>query len=225
MAVTAQPFTGAFVADRSHSSVLFSVRHMKVSRFRASFADVDAHLAADEEGLRLAGRARVDSISIADPPELRKHVVSGQDFFDAGEHPEIRFRSSRLDFGDDGTVRVLGELAARLTISRGGMTKLVDRLEQGGLLRREPTPNDRRGAYAVLTAAGEATLKRMWPTYSAVLAEVVGPLRAAEANTLRRLLREVEARATAPPREAALPGAAGRRAAPRSRPPRRQATA
>ena len=119
----------------------------------------------------------------------------------------------------------LGELAARLTISRGGMTKLVDRLEQGGLLRREPTPNDRRGAYAVLTAAGEATLKRMWPTYSAVLAEVVGPLRAAEANTLRRLLREVEARATAPPREAALPGAAGRRAAPRSRPPRRQATA
>ena len=113
MAVTAQPFTGAFVADRSHSSVLFSVRHMKVSRFRASFADVDAHLAADEEGLRLAGRARVDSISIADPPELRKHVVSGQDFFDAGEHPEIRFRSSRLDFGDDGTVRVLGELELR----------------------------------------------------------------------------------------------------------------
>ena len=118
----------------------------------------------------------------------------------------------------------LGELAARLTISRGGMTKLVDRLEQAGLLRREPTPNDRRGAYAVLTAAGEATLKRMWPTYSAVLAEVVGPLRAAEANTLRRLLREIEARGTAPPTQAPRPGAA-RREAPRSRPPRRQARA
>jgi polyisoprenoid-binding protein YceI len=113
MAVAAQPFTGAFVADRNHSSVLFSVQHMKVSRFRASFADVEARLEADEEGARLEGRARVDSISIADPPELREHVLSGRDFFDADEHPEIRFRSSRVDFGDDGTVRVLGDLELR----------------------------------------------------------------------------------------------------------------
>src|SRR5437899_2087084 len=113
MAVAAQPFTGAFVADRNHSSVLFSVQHVKVSRFRASFADVDARLAADEEGVRLEGRARVDSISIADPPELREHVVSGQDFFDAGEHPEIRFRSSRVELGDDGNARGVGELGLR----------------------------------------------------------------------------------------------------------------
>ena len=119
----------------------------------------------------------------------------------------------------------LGELAAKLTISRGGMTKLVDRLEQAGLLRREPTPDDRRGSYAVLTAAGETTLKRMWPTYSRVLSQVVGPLRAAEANTLRRLLREVEARGTAAPTQAPVSGATGRRAAPGSRPPRRQARA
>ena len=113
MAVAVKPFKGELVADRNHSSALFTVQHIKVSRFRASFADIDARLAADEEGMRLEGRARVDSISIADPPELREHVVSGQDFFDAGEHPEIRFRSSRLDFGDDGTVRVLGDLELR----------------------------------------------------------------------------------------------------------------
>src|SRR5438067_7107497 len=57
----------------------------------------------------------------------------------------------------------LGELAAKLTISRGGMTKLADRLEEAGLLKREPAPDDRRGSYAVLTAAGETMLKRMWP--------------------------------------------------------------
>src|SRR5205807_2397499 len=113
MAVAAQPFTGAFVADRNHSSVLFSVGHMKVSRFRASFADVDARLAADEDGVRLEGRARVDSISIAEPPELREHVVSGPDFFAAGEHPEIRFRSSRVDLEEDGVVHVAGELDVR----------------------------------------------------------------------------------------------------------------
>jgi polyisoprenoid-binding protein YceI len=113
MAVVAQPFTGTFVADPNHSSAVFSVRHMKVSRFRASFADLDARFAADEEGVRLEGRARVDSISITDPPELREHVVSGADFFDAGQHPEIRFRSSRIELGDGGTIRVAGELELR----------------------------------------------------------------------------------------------------------------
>jgi DNA-binding MarR family transcriptional regulator len=91
----------------------------------------------------------------------------------------------------------LGELAAKLTISRGGMTKLVDRLEQSGLLRREPSPDDRRGANAVLTRAGEAMLKRMWPTYSAVLAETIGPLSPNQAAAVHRALRAVEARANA----------------------------
>ena len=89
----------------------------------------------------------------------------------------------------------LGELAARLTISRGGMTKLVDRLEETGLLTRERSADDRRGAYAVLTAAGEAMLRRMWPTYSAVLAETIGPLSKTEAATVHRVLRAVAARA------------------------------
>ena len=89
----------------------------------------------------------------------------------------------------------LGELAVKLTISRGGMTKLVDRLEQGGLLKRQPAAGDRRGSYAALTAAGERMLKLMWPAYSAVLVEAVGPLRASEAKTLGRLLGEIEERA------------------------------
>lgn len=113
MASVTQPLAGTFVADRNHSSVAFSVRHMTVSQFRASFADVEARFAADAGGARLEGRARVDSISITDPPELREHVVSGKDFFDAGEHPEIRFRSSRVELDDDGAIRVLGELELR----------------------------------------------------------------------------------------------------------------
>ena len=113
MASLAQPFAGRFAADRGHSSVVFSVRHMKVSRFRASFADVDARFEADGTAARLEGRAQVDSISITDPTELRQHVVSGKDFFDAGEHPEVRFRSSDVEIGADGAIRVAGELELR----------------------------------------------------------------------------------------------------------------
>jgi DNA-binding MarR family transcriptional regulator len=65
----------------------------------------------------------------------------------------------------------LSELAEAVTLSRGGLTKLVDRLEEDGLLRREPAPEDGRGLYAVLTPAGVRTLRAMWPVYASALRE------------------------------------------------------
>jgi DNA-binding MarR family transcriptional regulator len=65
----------------------------------------------------------------------------------------------------------MAELADSLTISRGGLTKLADRLEAAGLMRREPADDDGRGLYAVLTDAGDEMLRRMWPVYARVLRE------------------------------------------------------
>lgn len=59
----------------------------------------------------------------------------------------------------------LHELADRVVLSRSGVTRLVDRLETAGLLARERVAGDRRGAYAVLTAAGAAALNQAWPVY------------------------------------------------------------
>jgi polyisoprenoid-binding protein YceI len=113
MAVVTQPFQGVFTADPDHSSFLFAVQHMKVSSFRASFSDVDARLQGDDAGVRLAGSARVASISITNPPEFREHVVRGEDFFDADRHPEISFRSERIDLREDGTLTLEGELTIK----------------------------------------------------------------------------------------------------------------
>jgi DNA-binding MarR family transcriptional regulator len=65
----------------------------------------------------------------------------------------------------------MGALATEVTLSRTGLTRLVDRIERAGLLRREPAPEDRRGSYIVLTRAGVAMLRRMWPVYERVLEE------------------------------------------------------
>jgi DNA-binding MarR family transcriptional regulator len=65
----------------------------------------------------------------------------------------------------------MAELAEGLTLSRGGITKLVDRLEGAGLLRRERAEDDGRGFYAALTADGEKMLRRMWPVYARALRE------------------------------------------------------
>jgi DNA-binding MarR family transcriptional regulator len=89
----------------------------------------------------------------------------------------------------------LAEMAKATLLSRSGLTRLVDRLEQAGHLVREPSEDDARGAYAVLTAEGLQALRRCWRIYGAEIEARVGRrLTAAEARTLRALLvRLVEA--------------------------------
>lgn len=95
----------------------------------------------------------------------------------------------------------MAELAGSLTISRGGITKLVDRLAAAGLLTREQAADDGRGFFAVLTDAGEHMLRRMWPVYAGVLQEtfvdaVSADEAAAIAAGLDRAGRAAEARTT-----------------------------
>jgi len=60
----------------------------------------------------------------------------------------------------------MNELASAIVLSRSGLTRLVDRLETEGLLARERSVSDRRGAFAVLTEKGLAAMRRAWPVYA-----------------------------------------------------------
>ena len=112
MTVSTQPLVGTFVADPIHSTFQFTVRHMGVGKFSASFDDFDATVVADEQGVRLEGSVRVESVSIKQP-DFRAHVVSGADFFDASNYPELSFRSTKVVLNDDGTAQVDGELTLK----------------------------------------------------------------------------------------------------------------
>jgi DNA-binding MarR family transcriptional regulator len=57
------------------------------------------------------------------------------------------------------------ELADRVLLSRSGLTRLVDRLVKAGLVERKPCPDDARGTYSVLTAAGFARLRDAAPVH------------------------------------------------------------
>ena len=59
----------------------------------------------------------------------------------------------------------MGELAESVLLTLSGVTRLVGRLEREGLVRREPCPEDRRGAYAILTEAGVDRLGEAHPTH------------------------------------------------------------
>ena len=64
----------------------------------------------------------------------------------------------------DGRPR-MSELAEWLTLSRGGITKLVDRLQDAGYLERVACAEDRRSLKAELTPAGERLLEEMRSVY------------------------------------------------------------
>ena len=108
MAATATPLTGTYTVDPIHSSFGFAVKYQGVSVFRGTLDEVDATLA----GGRLDGTAKVEAISIRTPEQFRAHVLSPE-FFDAANHPEVRFVSDELDLREDGTATVAGELTIK----------------------------------------------------------------------------------------------------------------
>ena len=92
------------------------------------------------------------------------------------------------------------ELADMAVISRSNLTRLVDRLESAGLVERERAEEDRRGAFAVVTAQGKAMRKKMWPVYSAAIKELfedhIAEREAARmGESLRRILDAVRDKA------------------------------
>jgi polyisoprenoid-binding protein YceI len=109
---------GTYTSDPAHSSFGFTVRHMGTSTFRGTLDDVEATLTVTDDGPVLEGAAKVESISIKQPEQFRAHVLS-EEFFDAANHPEVRFRSTSIELGEDGTARVEGDLTIK------GITKQV----------------------------------------------------------------------------------------------------
>src|SRR5919206_3352442 len=101
MAATSTPLSGTYTADPVHSSFGFAVSYQGVSVFRGTLSDVTATLA---DG-RLEGAAEVESISIRTPEQFRAHVLSPE-FFDAANHPQVRFASTEVDLRPDGPARV-----------------------------------------------------------------------------------------------------------------------
>jgi DNA-binding MarR family transcriptional regulator len=84
-----------------------------------------------------------------------------------------------------------GELADHLGLSSGAMTNRLDRLEQAGLVRRVPDPQDRRGVLVEPTKAGHAA----WDSAVAAQAEyekvIASALSEKEKEQLHSLLRRL----------------------------------
>ncbi|MBS1677533.1 MAG: YceI family protein [Actinobacteria bacterium] len=110
--IATQPIAGTYRAQPVPSTFAFRVRHSGTFWFRGVMPEAEATLRAGDDGLVLEGAAKVESISVFEPAELRAHLL-GADFFDAERHPEVNFRSSDLRLGDGGALDLDGELTIK----------------------------------------------------------------------------------------------------------------
>ena len=92
------------------------------------------------------------------------------------------------------------DLAAQTSLSTSGVTRVVDRMERDGLIRRRACPSDRRSSFAVVSAAGLSRLDAILPGHLRIIEQwFTGQLDPSQLDGLLDGLRRV--------RDAVHPGA------------------
>jgi DNA-binding MarR family transcriptional regulator len=165
-----------------------------VDRYIAGFLRAYPQIDSEIEGI-------VDRIC-----KLNKYLVSTMEdtVVEQGlDHAEYKLLV-RLRSCAPGARESAGELSRALVMSSGGMTNLLDRLEERGLVRRAPDPEDRRSVLVELTAAGKKTVDRAVSTEAAreeSFFDGFAPGERKELNdALRRIMHTFEERLGPPPR-------------------------
>lgn len=137
-------------------------------------------------------------------PTLTAHGLSPMEF-------EVLLRLGR----SPGSRLRMTDLAAQADLSASGVTRVVDRLERSGKVRRETCASDRRGWFAVLTETGSQALATVVPAHVADVERwVTGPLTREQLaallealHAIRDRVRPATAGTGAAGREAAIPAA------------------
>jgi len=97
----------------------------------------------------------------------------------------------RLAEAPEGHMR-MQELAESMWLSKSGLTRLCDRIEETGYLSRANCPTDRRGTFAVITDAGRAKVREAGPIFARASEDLFTQhLSARERDVLRSAMRKV----------------------------------
>ena len=111
--------------------------------------------------------------------QLEQHRLSAVEF-------EVLLRLAR----SPGNRLRMTDLAGQTSLSTSGVTRVVDRMDRDGLVRREACASDRRSSYAVITAAGSRRLEEVLPGHLELVQQwFIGQLSPAQLDQMLESLR------------------------------------
>ena len=131
--------TNRWDIDVSHSAIHFHVRHMVISKVHGRFAKWSGRIELDEQDLtRSSVDVTIDTSSIdTQSPDRDAHLKSA-DFLDVEKHPQMTYRSRRIEKAD-GAYRVIGDLSLH------GVTREVALEAEFAGYGKDPWGNQRAG--------------------------------------------------------------------------------
>ncbi len=110
----------------------------------------------------------------------------------------LRGHKRRADDGDaeerNGGARNCGELLAEMVVRAADVTRLVNRMEKNGLVKRNEDPSDGRGVLIRITPKGLRTAERLDEPLANIHAKQFNHLTPDELDTLNRLLEKLRDR-------------------------------
>jgi polyisoprenoid-binding protein YceI len=105
---------GGWKLDKSHSGVIFSVRHLVVSEVTGNFKDLDVVVRATKDDFTDASvDATINVASINTDNERRDNHLKSDDFFNAEMFPQIKFKSSSFEKVGQNKYKITGDLTIR----------------------------------------------------------------------------------------------------------------
>lgn len=120
MSTVSAPSTTTWKIDPAHTNVEFSVRHLMITTVKGRFTDVSGTVKIDDaDPARSEVDVTINAASIDTREQQRDTHLRSADFFDVEKYPTITFRSTRVEPGQDGRLKVVGDLTIR------GVTKSV----------------------------------------------------------------------------------------------------
>jgi polyisoprenoid-binding protein YceI len=117
-APAAQPAASAnqWQIDSSHSAATFSVRHLMVSTVRGRLGKVSGTIEYDGKDVKsVKADVTIDINGISTEEPKRDAHLRSADFFDAANHPNLTFKSKRVEPGTGGAFKLVGDLTIRGT--------------------------------------------------------------------------------------------------------------
>ena len=127
--------------------------------------------------IRLINRVRVEMIDALDR-ELSKYDISA---------PQLIVLAYVANKEADSAAA----LCKSISYDPGAMTRMIDRLQEKGLIRRTPNPEDRRATNLELTAAGRALYPQLLAAKETVQAQFVRGFSKSEVRLLESLLNRL----------------------------------